>query len=168
MNGIKQIFSSAYHPSLNGADERLVQTVKSGLNVWRNITGIAEVKLRQFLVNNRSTPVTTTGLTPRELFLGRRIRPRIKQIKSNLQIKMISYGKKEIYNHQVGCQRMRQFSIGNKVFIRNYLLNLFLLYYYYWYILLSMIMLHVLMGNSTVQHDFCSQQVIVISVNAKH
>ena len=130
MNGIKQLFSSAYHPSLNGEDERHVQTVKSGLNAWRKETGGAEVKLRQFLVNYRSTPVTTTGLTPNELFLGRRIRPRIKLIKPNLQKKMISYGKKEIYNHQVGCQRMRQFSIGNKVFIKNYKLNLFLLYYY--------------------------------------
>ena len=35
MYGIKHIFSSAYHPSLNGGAERLVQTVKRRLNALR-------------------------------------------------------------------------------------------------------------------------------------
>ena len=98
MNVIKHILSSAYHPSSNRGGKRLVQTVKRGLNKLRIETGDAEEKLKQFLVNDQPTLVTTTGLTPSELFLGRRICTSIELIKPNFQQKIMTYGTKMKYN----------------------------------------------------------------------
>ena len=46
INGIKHIFSSAYHPSSNGGAERFVQTVKRGLKALKIENGETEQKLQ--------------------------------------------------------------------------------------------------------------------------
>lgn len=70
-NGIKQILSSPYHPSSNGLAERAVQTFKTTVN---KLDGPIEVRLSKFLFHYRVTPHTTTGLSPAQLLMGRRLR----------------------------------------------------------------------------------------------
>ena len=70
-NGIKHITTAPYHPSSNRLAERSVQIVKTGLK--RNKSGCFRARLSKVLANYRLTPQTTTGKSPCDLLLGRRI-----------------------------------------------------------------------------------------------
>ena len=70
-NGIKQVFTSPYHPLSNGLADRAVQTFK---NAVTKLDGPMEVRLSQFLFKYRITPQTTTGVSPTQLLMGRRLR----------------------------------------------------------------------------------------------
>ena len=71
-NIIKHITSVPYHPSTNGLEEREIQTVKQGL---KQINGNSvEEKLSSFLLKDRITPHTTTGIPPSELLMCPRLR----------------------------------------------------------------------------------------------
>lgn len=70
-NGVRQILVSPYHPSSNGLAERAVQTFKSAV---RKLDGPMELRLSKFLFKYRVTPQTTTGLSPAQLLMGRRLR----------------------------------------------------------------------------------------------
>ena len=76
------------------------------------------MKLRNVLLGYRSTPTTTTGQTPSELFLGRRIRTRIDMVKPNLSEKMNNYNSKMEMN-RVNRDVVRNFYRGDKVLVRN-------------------------------------------------
>ncbi len=70
-NGIQHLTTAPYHPSSYGLAERAVQTVKEGL---KKMTGPLETRIPRFLFKYRVTPKATTGQTPAELLMGRRIR----------------------------------------------------------------------------------------------
>ena len=70
-NGVKQTFTSPYHPSSNGLAERAVQTFKSTVT---KLDGSMDIRLSKFLFRYRVTPQTTTGLSPAQLLMGRRLR----------------------------------------------------------------------------------------------
>ena len=70
-NGVKQILTSPYHPSSNGLAERAVQTFK---NAVKKLDGPIKVQLSKFLFKYRITPQTTTGVSPAQLLMGRRLR----------------------------------------------------------------------------------------------
>ena len=72
LNGIRHVRSAPFHPATNGLAENMVRTFKSAL---RHVKG-EEVRLSidRFLFKYRITPHTTTGKSPSELLLGRRIR----------------------------------------------------------------------------------------------
>ena len=57
--------------------ERFVQTFKKGLRCQNLDPGNLEQKLAQFLLAYRTTPHTTTGVAPSELFLKWQIRTRL-------------------------------------------------------------------------------------------
>ena len=70
-NGVKHILTSPYHPSSNGLAERAVQTFKTGVT---KLQGTMELRISKFLFKYRITPQTTTGLSPAELLMGRKLR----------------------------------------------------------------------------------------------
>lgn len=70
-NGIRQVLVSPYHPSSNGLAERAVQTFKSAV---KKLDGPMELRLSRFLSKYRVLPQTTTGFSPAELLMGRRLR----------------------------------------------------------------------------------------------
>ncbi|UYV71968.1 K02A2.6-like [Cordylochernes scorpioides] len=78
MNGIRHITSAPYHPQTNGQAERVVQTLKQLIrkNGWENIS----VTLPRALFAMRTTPHGTTGLTPAELLMGRRLTTRMNRL----------------------------------------------------------------------------------------
>ena len=69
-NGIRQILTSPYHSSSNGLAER-AKTFKQSVT---KLEGSMEERLTKFLFKYRVTPHTTTGLSPAELLMGRRLR----------------------------------------------------------------------------------------------
>ena len=75
-NGIKHIRCAPYHPSSNGLAERFVQTFKKAMKAGNNDGPSLVTRLSRFLLGYRSTPHSTTNLTPSELFLKRKVRTR--------------------------------------------------------------------------------------------
>ena len=84
MNGIKHIKSAPYHPSTNGAIERLVQTFKKAMKASEHDGRTHSQRLASFLLSYRSTPHTTTHETLSELFLKRKLRTRMDLIKPDV------------------------------------------------------------------------------------
>ncbi len=74
-NGIIHVTSAPYHPATNGLVERGVQTLKQGL---KKIEGSSmQERLSKFLFGYRLMPHSTTGVSPAEMLMGRRLRSRI-------------------------------------------------------------------------------------------
>ena len=71
---IKHSKSALYHHQSNGAVDRFNRALKEGLRAKRLEGRTLEDSLRFILANYRTTVQATTGRTPPELMLGRRIR----------------------------------------------------------------------------------------------
>ncbi|XP_054723042.1 uncharacterized protein K02A2.6-like [Uloborus diversus] len=71
-NGIKFVPTAPHHPSSNGQAERMLQTTKNALK--RIITGNWEYRLAAFLLSQHATPNSTTGVSPAELLMNRRLK----------------------------------------------------------------------------------------------
>ncbi|XP_039456715.1 uncharacterized protein K02A2.6-like [Oreochromis aureus] len=71
-NGIDHVRSAPFHPSSNGLAERAVQTFKEGMKKVKGDT--LQTRLSRFLFSYRITPHATTGLSPAELMMSRRLR----------------------------------------------------------------------------------------------
>ncbi|KAL1441947.1 hypothetical protein MTO96_008161 [Rhipicephalus appendiculatus] len=70
-NLIRHVTSTLFHLSTNGQAERMVRTTKEALS--RIIQGIWARRLADFTLQQHVTPHTTTGRSPSELMMGRRL-----------------------------------------------------------------------------------------------
>ena len=82
-NGIKHILTSPYHPASNGLAERAVRTFKEGMKKMTH--GTSETRLARFLLKYRITPQTTTGVSPAQLLMGRRLRTHLDLMCPNIK-----------------------------------------------------------------------------------
>ena len=112
-NGIKHAFTSPYHPASNGLAERTVETVKSGIS---KLDGSIESRLSTFLLTYRITPHTSTGISPSELLMGRRIRTCLDLCHPDTTQKVIQ--KQEKFSNRF---HSRNFKIGDRLFVRNFI-----------------------------------------------
>lgn len=74
-NGIKHIKVSPYHPASNGQAERAVRVFKEGITKMEG--GSLQTRLSRFLLKYRVTPHTTTGSSPAELLMKRKLRTKL-------------------------------------------------------------------------------------------
>ena len=81
-NGIRHIRSPPYHPSLVG---KAFCTNSEKLKSIKNDSMSLQHKLATILLGSRSTPNITTGVSPAELFLKRRMRTRLDLLHQNLE-----------------------------------------------------------------------------------
>ena len=114
-NGIRHILTSPYHPSSNGLAEKAVQTFKSGLS---KLSGPIEERISTFLFRYRITPHTTTGLSPAELLVGRRLRSQLDLLHPDSLRKASATQDKQ--RQKALHQSPRNFNINDKVYARNY------------------------------------------------
>ena len=80
--------------------------------------GAPSDRIAPFLFQYRITPHTTTGLSPAKMLLGRNLRSRLDLLKPNLEQKVAEKQRRQQFDHDKHS-RMRQFSDGEKVFVKN-------------------------------------------------
>ena len=114
-NGVRHICSAPYHPASNGLVERAVQTLKRAMK--KSATGDIETRLSRFLFHYRSTPHSTTGQTPAELLMGRRMRTQLDFMKPNLASHVRSNQGRQKAAHDTHS-RERMFDPEQTVFVR--------------------------------------------------
>lgn len=115
-NQIRQIFVAPYHPSSNGQAERMVATTKQALK--RIIQGSWKARLARFLFSQHILPCTTTGKSPAELLMNRRLTSLLDRLHPDLNKTM--KGKKELQAEGEAGRRLRVFEEDDPVYIRNY------------------------------------------------
>ena len=118
--GIKHIKSAPYHPSTNGLAERFVQTFKNAMRASESDGQSLILRMNTFLSKYRSTPHATTGLTPTELFLGRKVRTKLDLLKPKIT-EAVENKQLEQKKHHDRHSKLRSFSDGQTVSVRDYL-----------------------------------------------
>ena len=117
-NGVVHTHSAPYHPATNGLAERAVQTVKQGIR-RQNKDEDLEKRISIFLLQYRVTPQSTTGVSPCQLLMGRRLHTRLDRIFPNKDDLVEKRQKQQAAAHDShACKR--RFSVGDTVFVRNY------------------------------------------------
>lgn len=117
-NGIRQILTPPYHPASNGAAERAVQTIK--LKLKKAAVGSFQCQLARILLNYRTTPHETTGCTPAELLMGRKLKTALTLLHPNLRS---SISKKQLIQkmaHDKGARLIPTVQPGDAVYARNF------------------------------------------------
>ena len=121
-NGIKHTLVPPYHPQSNGAAERSVRIVKDALvkQVLEGTKGISmKHRLANFLFRYRTTPHSTTGITPAELMVKRSLRTRLSLIKPNLAQAVENKQEKQKMYKDLKCKRDRPFERNDRVRVLN-------------------------------------------------
>lgn len=116
-NGIRHITTAPYHPATNGLAERAVQTFKAGLN--KSIHGDVETKLARFLFSYRTTPHSTTGVTPAELMMGRKLRNHLDLIQPDLSSRVLARQTNQKIGHDKRVKE-RHIAVNQPIYARNF------------------------------------------------
>lgn len=106
--------SAPFHPSSNGLAERAVQTFKEGLRKVKGDT--LETRLSRFLFNYRITPHATTGVSPAEMLMARKLRSTFDLLLPDIKAKV---QQKQQESHDKNA-KLRVFTTGDDVLVRNY------------------------------------------------
>lgn len=107
------------HPSSNGLVERDVRIFKEGMKKLEGFGGTVHTRLSRFLLAYRSTPQTTTGVTPAELLLNRRLRTRLDLIRPELRHRVEAQQRAQKEHHD-NTKKERLFAEGNSVLVKNF------------------------------------------------
>ena len=118
-NGIKHIRSAPYHPSSNGLAERFVQTFKRAMKASEHDEPCLTTRLSQFLLTYRSVPHATTGVSPSELFLKRKIHTRFDLLKPDLESYVNDKQSQQKKYHDSHC-KSRSFIPGQHVMVKEF------------------------------------------------
>ena len=116
-NGITHLTSAPYHPGSNGLAERSVQTFKNGMKKLQ--TGSIETRVLRFLFKYRVTPHSTTGKSPAELLMGRKLRTHLDLLHPDLSKKVRRVQERQKSGHDTHTLD-RSFAIGEEVGAYNF------------------------------------------------
>lgn len=116
-NGIEHITVSPYHPSSNGLAERAVQIFKQAMVKISH--GCLREKVCRFLTKYRATPHSTTGVSPSELILGRKMTTHLDLLHPLIESHVIKRQKNQKSQHDK-TSNDREIGVNDNVFVRNY------------------------------------------------
>ena len=88
---IKHCRTALYHPQSNGAVERFNRVLKEGFRCAKVSGQPLESALRSILANYRSTPHSTTGVSPAQLMIGRPLRTPLDLLLLNPSPRKVSF-----------------------------------------------------------------------------
>ena len=111
--GIKHVKSPPYHPATNGEAERVVRTFKNSIRKTLLHTKDLHSCVANFLLGYRTSKHSTTNCSPAELLMGRTLKTRLDHL---------FMSNNDSINQQKcdNVKKPRQFTIGQKVFVRDY------------------------------------------------
>ena len=118
-NGVKHLKCSPYHPSSNGAVERLVQSFKKSLKASESDGRTVSHRLSSFLFTYCSTPHASTKASPSELFLKRLLRTHLDLLLPNVESTVRLSQAKQKAQHDTHTKG-REFSIGENIMAKNF------------------------------------------------
>ena len=121
-NGVKHILVPPYHPQSNGAAERSVRVVKEALVkqvLEGNRARSLKHSLADFLLRYRTTPHSTTGISPAELLMKRRLRTQLSLVKPTLAQAIETKQEKQKECKDLKNHRERQLSENDTARVRN-------------------------------------------------
>lgn len=118
-NGIKHVKAAPFHPASNGLAERAVQTFKDCLDKMSDDNASLETKISRFLFRYRITPHTTTGQSPAEMLMGRKLHSRLDLVRPDLERKVHNKQQEQKNHHDVHA-KAREFNIGDLVYAQNF------------------------------------------------
>ena len=107
INGIRHVTSAPYHPATNGCAERAVRTFKNTIKKLKTEESI-NTTVNRFLFSYRITPQTTTGKSPSELLMNRKLNSRLHILKP------------DVVTTKSVISIPRCFEVNNEVWVRNY------------------------------------------------
>ncbi|XP_033005510.1 uncharacterized protein K02A2.6-like [Lacerta agilis] len=110
VNGIRHVTSAPFHPSTNGQAERMVRTTKDALR--RIVYGDWHQRLSSFLLSQHVTPHSTTGRSPAELLMRRRLTTRLDRLHPDRAL--------DRPQPQEATKAPRIFQQGDPVYTKNY------------------------------------------------
>ena len=116
-NGIRHARSAPYHPASNGLAERAVQTLKNGLKKMSE--GSLETRLSRVLFQYRITPHSTTGQSPAEMLMGRRLHSHLDHLHPDVAKQVRRSQERQKTAHDKAA-KSRTFATGDAVWARNY------------------------------------------------
>ena len=111
--GIKHVKSPPYHPQSNGEAERVVRTFKNGIKKTFVHTKDLHSCVANFLLGYRTSQHSTTGSSPAELLMGRKLKTRLDHM-------LISHNETINQRKCDSLKKPRQYTMGQKVFVRDY------------------------------------------------
>lgn len=114
-NGILHVKTAPRHPSSDGLVEKPVRTFNKGMKKLEGSGGTVHTRLSRFLLAYRST----TGVTPAELLLNRRLRTRLDLIRPDLRhrVETQQFAQKK---HHDNTTKERQFAQGDRVLVKSF------------------------------------------------
>uniref|UniRef100_A0A5S6QTQ4 RNA-directed DNA polymerase n=1 Tax=Trichuris muris TaxID=70415 RepID=A0A5S6QTQ4_TRIMR len=115
-NNVTHIKTAPYHPKSNGLAERAVRLFKDRLRASSDSVADVEQKLQRFLFSYRNSLHATTGRTPAELQLGRRLRTKLDLLKPALDFHIDKRLFKQAEYHD-RSSRSRSFNVGDRVYV---------------------------------------------------
>ena len=115
-NGIHHIRTAPYHPSSNGAVERLVQSFKRSLNASGKEGRTINHHLSNFLFSYRTIPHATTGVLLCELLLNRSLQTQLDLLKPSLE-ETVSKSQAAQKRYHDSSRLARTFKVGEKVLL---------------------------------------------------
>jgi hypothetical protein len=118
-HGILHIRTTPCHPPSNGQAERYVNTVKTAIKKGISGEGDASDILSKFLFCYRSTPDSTTNVTPAELFLKQQFRTVLDLLHPNAA-DAFNKAKKHYQLNFDHRTKERSFNQGDKILVRDF------------------------------------------------
>uniref|UniRef100_A0A1X7VGW6 Integrase catalytic domain-containing protein n=1 Tax=Amphimedon queenslandica TaxID=400682 RepID=A0A1X7VGW6_AMPQE len=111
-NGIRQVLVSPYHQSSNGLAEQAVAILK---NIVKKFESPLEVRISKFFFKYRVSPQTTTGISPADLIMGRRLRTHLDLLHPNTANRVADKVKRGVSDKSA-----RKFLTGDKLYAKEF------------------------------------------------